>query len=442
MAAPIKGMIQYLDYDQSNDVAFFMQRKNNLMFSQKVNTDRGRIQRYNKFIQKAEQDIDNLFNNGALENNLIDAINNTMSQSNVNNLTQAVEIMASNIRAAQEGSKKAQKDYDAGYAIIQNLFNQVLEKKNITLSGNKLEQMISGLDSQHLIQDFKEIGNPLGLIGEATGVLLLANMADELLKTTFKKQKNAHVEIINAGDLTTIPDNLFPKGRTITTDNLLIIRDNNNKILFQLNLSNKLNTQFKKTSQSTDSVKLRTTSVNSFLTTHPEWQGPILNFFSYHYDRSNKENWRRIDMLQNKNASKIRQTIAAQIIFDFAFGTKSNFIYNDQTYQDNVQLIAYGTKIMATQNVLTQAFFSKNFNYLTRLVQVETNAKEKRADWFSDENIRGSLDNGVYQGHSVFRKKSEESLSGMLAAQRSIHSITLNYNKTLRLNNIITKPLT
>ena len=174
----------------------------------------------------------------------------------------------------------------------------------------------------------------------------------------------------------------------LTTDTLLVIRDKSGNVLYHLNLSNKMNTLFRQSSTSSSrAIKLRTTTVNAFLKEHEDWSGPLFNTISYHWDTSLGQ---RVDYL-NYKGGLARQSLGLQILYDHLFGTREKFSYYGDIFKDEVQLISYGTKIIASTQVLKQALFTKAMNDKNKLKM----AYIDRSSWFkngNDQNITNVID--------------------------------------------------
>lgn len=274
-----------------------------------------------------------------------------------------------------------------------------------------LQQIVNQLDGNAIVQGVGDIANTLGKLGELAGLIQLSQIADELLATSFKNinRDDIKVELYNIGQQRTLTN------QTLTTDNLLVIK-RGNEVLFQLNLSNKLNTKFSASNmqKSTEhAIKLRTTTVSAFLTQNPNYARPVFNVYSYHWNTSTHQ---REDWVPSDVGVVARQTIGLQILYDHIYGTRGTFQLDDgQMFKDEVGLIAYGNKIIYSDQVLRDALFTKSMQEkkAKNLIQ----ARIDRKDWFNTENIATGPTNIINE----------------LDAQRRIAKFNIMYMQTLQL---------
>ena len=399
-----KSYIQYLDYKPSVAYSFFAQRQNALLLANTKSAFDSNEARLNQIISNAQQGLNKLTNNIVTEENLANAISKGMEASAA--LSGDLEKMAGSISGyfSEANSKAAQLRnlYETGYTDFESIVSSVLKSGRVTINHGELTQILSNLHPDQIETAFRDVANPLGWIGELSGLPLLSNIADQLLETSFKGMPGVTVEIVNTGALYT------DKGSRLTTDNLLIFRQGN-QVLYQLNLSNKLNTVYQDKSKNTKrAIKLRTTTVNSFLSGHEDWAEHVYNIISYHWDTSKDM---RVDYLTGEG-NIARQSLGLQILYDHIYGTKENFLVGDDIFKDEVQLIAYGTKIIASNSVLRHALFTKAMNDKKKFTMITIDRKS----WFHNEDE---------QGKTYIQNEYD--------AQRRIAAFGLIYKQTLQI---------
>ena len=396
--------IQYVDYNPSPAITFFKQKQaNTLMLAKKENFDSNEA-RFNAILAKAQEGVSKITNEYVSENQLSNALVSAMESANA--LSGDLEKMAGSINSYFAQADKAaailRQDYESGYDEFQQIINTVLQSGRVSYNKKDLENVLKNLSPQRIQQEFRDVANPLGWIGELSGLALLSNVADELLKTSFKNIPGVKVEIANTGK-----ERTFDK-QTLTTDNILIIRQGN-KILYTLNLSNKLNTAYTTKAKTTKrAIKLRTTTVNSFLKEHDDWAQSLYNIVSYHWDTSKDK---RVDFL-NLNSGLARQTLGTQILYDHVFGTKGTFSLEDDLFKDEVHLIAYGTKIIASSSILKNALFTKAMKDKKKLIMAQVD----RSKWF---------EKGDEQGPTYIINEFD--------AEKKIAAFNIIYNQTLQI---------
>ena len=400
-----KSYIQYLDYSPSVAYRFFAQRQNALLLNQTKKSFDNNEERLNKILNNAQQNLKGLTNNIVTEEHLAEALSQATLKSD--NLSIDLELMASSISSyfseANSAAEDLRKNYENGYAEFENLVNSVLSSGRVTIDKDKLSEILNNLNPNLIKQKFNDVANPLGWIGELSGLPFLSQVADNLLETSFKNIPNVSVELVNTGA------SITDQGSRLTTDNLLIFRQGN-QVLYTLNLSNKLNTQYTNTSKSTKrAIKLRTTTVNAFLKQHEDWAPYVYNIISYHWD-SNKD--MRVDYLTGEG-NIARQTLGLQILYDHIYGTKESFSINDDIFKDEVHLIAYGTKIIASNSVLRHALFTKAMNDKKKFIMASI---DSRKSWFH---------NNDEQGKTYIQNEYD--------AQKRISAFELIYKQTLTL---------
>lgn len=398
-----KSYIQYLDYEPSYAYNFFAQRQNALLLANAKSAFDNNEARLNQILSNAQQGLNKLTNSIVTEENLANAISKGMEASSV--LSADLEKMAGSITSyfSEADAKAAQLKnlYESGYDNFEVLVNSVLKSGRVIVNQKELAQILNSLHPDQIQTAFKDMANPLGWIGELSGLPLLSNIADQLLESSFKDIPGVTVEIINTGALYT------DKGSRLTTDNLLVFRQDN-RVIYQLNLSNKLNTMYQAKSNSTKrAIKLRTTTVNSFLSDHEDWAEHVYNIISYHWDTTKDM---RVDYLTGKG-NIARQTLGLQILYDHIYGTKENFLVGNDIFKDEVQLIAYGTKIIASKNVLRHALFTKAMNDKKKFTMIAIDRKS----WFHSGNE---------QGKTYIQNEYD--------AQRKIAAFNLIYKQTLQ----------
>ena len=399
-----KSYIQYLDYEPSVAYSFFAQRQNALLLANTKSAFESNEARLNQILSNAQQGLTKLTNNIVTEENLAAAIANGMEASAA--LSGDLEKMAGSISgyfsAADSKAAALRSQYEAGYADFENLVSSVLKSGRVTVNHSELTQILSNLHPDQIQSAFNDVANPLGWIGELSGLPLLSSIADSLLKTSFKNIPGVTVDIVNTGALYT------DKGSRLTTDNLLVFRQGN-QVLYQLNLSNKLNTVYTDKAKNTKrAIKLRTTTVKSFLSGHDDWAEHVYNIISYHWD-TNKDI--RVDYLTGQG-NIARQSLGLQILYDHIYGTKESFAVGDDIFKDEVQLIAYGTKIIASNDVLRHALFTKAMNDKKKFTMITIDRKS----WFHD---------GDEQGKTYIQNEYD--------AQKKIAAFGLIYKQTLQI---------
>lgn len=399
-----KSYIQYVDYNPSVAFSFFAQRQNAMLLANTKASFDNNEARLNKILENAQQGLTKLTNEIVTEEHLAAAIQSAMDASN--RLSNDLEKMAGSISGYfSEGDAKAKQlrqTYEAGYAEFEDIVRSTISSGRVTIDKDKLLSVLEKLNPNQIMTAFNDVANPLGWIGELSGLPLLSNVADELLKTSFKNIPGVTVEIINTGALFT------ESGSRLTTDNLLVFKQGN-KVLYQLNLSNKLNTVYQDKSKNTKrAIKLRTTTVNAFLNGHNDWAAHVYNIISYHWDTKKDM---RVDYL-NGNGNIARQTLGLQILYDHIYGTKESFVAGDDIFKDEVQLIAYGTKIIASNSVLRHALFTKAMNDKKKYTMITIDRKS----WFHDNNE---------QGKTYIQNEYD--------AQRRIAAFGLIYKQTLQI---------
>ncbi len=404
--------IQYEDYQPDIHASFFREKKENLLFFKKYNTEQDNNEKFQTILAKAQEGLSKVDNQYVTTEALGNAV--TKSMDSLSGLSKDIEQIAQSMNKyfteADKLSKYVNKEYEDGFGRFELLMQEVINKGSIITSKDDVEILLKRLKPENLKNEFAEVGNPLGKIGELVGMIQLYKIGEELVKTCFqdKKYKNIEIEVINVGEKSgTQKDNTKT---TLTTDNLLVIRQGN-EVLFSLNLSNKLNTAYKSESKTTKrSIKLRTTTVKSFLKEHFDWSEHVYNAISYHYDTSKKE---RVDFLDH-DSGIARQTLGIQILYDHIFGTRSSFEVGGKTFSDEVALIAYGTKVVASSNVLKNALFTKAMNSKKKHIMAQI---PDRRDW-----IKGEF------------KTGKSYIINELDAQRKINSFSLIYSQTLQID--------
>lgn len=375
------------------------------MLAQKEKFDSNEA-RFNAILSKAQEGLNKITNEYVSEEQLAKTLSQAMNKSN--NLSEDLEKMAGSIRGyfneANQIAGKLRKEYENGYEEFEMIINTVLRSGRVLYNKKELEQLLKNLSPEEIQKNFNDIGNPLGQIGELSGIALLSNIADELLETSFKGMPNIQVEIANVGKKRTL------NNQVLTTDNILIIRQNN-QILYTLNLSNKLNTAYTSKTKSTKrAIKLRTTTVNAFLGEHDDWAPSLYNIISYHWDTKQDK---RIDYLKLSQGIVARQSLGTQILYDHIFGTKGTFSIEDDLFKDEVQLIAYGTKIIASSSVLKNTLFTKAMKDRKKLGLAQID----RSRWFKD---------GDEQGRTYIQDEYD--------AEKKIAAFNLIYQRTLQID--------
>lgn len=404
--------ITYVDYNLSDAQRFFEQKRNALTLFKQNSTIDENEKRLNQILSNAQKDLTSLTNEIVTEEALKNAIQNAMNTNSA--LSGDIEKMASSMNIAffNEANEKARdlrEVYEKGYEEFEFLTSSVLKSGRVLVNKNQLIEILNNLNPTEVANKFKEVANPLGWIGELSGLVLLNDIANELLESSFKNIPNVQVELVNTGSF------FSDQGSRLTTDNILIFRSDG-KVIYQLNLSNKLNTAYKANSKTTKrAIKLRTTSVNAFLNEHQDdWPSPIFNIISYHWDTSKKS---RVDYLNSSVGSIARQTLGLQILLDHIYGTKETFSINEDIFKDEVQLIAYGTQIIASNSVLKNALFNKFMKDKNKYRMATINRK----DWFQDGNEQG-----------------ETYIYDEFDAQRRILKFELIYSQTLSVDDNLT----
>jgi hypothetical protein len=266
------SFIHYADYQPNIHASFFREKKEDLLFFKKYNTEQDNDKKFQTILAKAQEGLSKIDNQYVTNEALGNAITNSMDS--LSGLSKDIEQIAQSMNKyfieADKLSKYVNREYEEGFGRFELLMQEVINKGSIITSKDEVAILLKRLKPENLRNEFAEVGNPLGKIGELVGMIQLHRIGEELVKTCFqdKKYKNIEIEVINVGEKSgTQKDNTKT---TLTTDNLLVIKQGN-EVLFSLNLSNKLNTAYKSESKTTKrSIKLRTTTVKSFLKEHSD----------------------------------------------------------------------------------------------------------------------------------------------------------------------------
>lgn len=412
----------YIDYYNSVNVStemnFFKQRQKFLMQAISKKAENTKIINLNRLVSRKQTEYEQL--KQQMEKTILKGIQDGIGTQN--KLNGDLEAMATNIEGylLHQGQTTVsafqiaqQQDYMQAYYNFQNLIEQVLQAppEGIEIQTSEFLTLLNKLDFSKIQNMLSETGNSLGYIGELSGLMVMIDIANQLLEN-FSKFGGSSItlgpltmEIQNTGQKT-VKKKSSNKSMRIGTDNLLIIKSGN-QVLFTLNMSNKFNTKYKANlpKKKTTTAKLVTQSVGSFLEDNPQYAYSVYNIISYHWDQDYGV---RTDFGFGNTMLNglMRQTIGGQMLYQHIFGTGKQVNNGTYDFSDTISLIAYGTKIYATSNILNVVQKRGKFNK----AQIDTRG---RAGWCPYGNRRRSIIEDEYE------------------AQRRIAAFTMTYSQSL-----------
>ena len=367
----------------SKEMNFFKQRQKFLMQAIEKKAQQAKIINLNRLIGRKQTQYEQL--KSQMENTILTGIQQNIG--NNSNLNSNLETMASNIEgyllhAGQSAASMTQilqqQEYMKAYHDFENLINSVMmaPPEGITIQTNEFIALLNKLDFSKIQTMLLETGNALGYIGELSGLMMMIDIANDLLANLENIKGVAdlgliHMEIQNTGQKTVKKKN-SNKSMRIGTDNLLIIKSGN-QVLFTLNMSNKFNTKYKSsfgsTNKKTTTAKIVTQSVGSFVADNPQYAYSIYNIISYHWDT--KYQYRTDAYTKTALSSVMRQTIGGQMLYQHVFGTGKQVNNGSYDFTDRVSLVAYGTKIYAASSMLDVVVKRGKFN----MAQIDTRGR-------------------------------------------------------------------
>lgn len=353
------GYIDYYNLDQSVEMKYFQQRQQFLMQNIEKKMQNARITKINAVLglkQKEYADFQK-----TLESKLAQSLKSNIGSNNLDiELSQLSENIDGYWDAAIESSdavvsRVKQRDYMQAYWRFGELINQVLTAPGgVEVDTKIFEDMLKKLNLEAMKEYVHEIGNSLGYIGELSGMVLLTQIANDMLTSLegTKAGKDLKITITNTGTKNTINTN-----KRVKTDNIAVFSSGND-VLFTLNLSSKFNNQYSERKKTTTSVKLVSQTIGSFLSANPEYSPHVYNTISYHWDTNSDI---RRDLLGNMSAL-MRETIGGQMLYDHILGTGDYVSMGQYSFEDTISLVNYGGKIYTTYGILDVVRKRKKFN--------------------------------------------------------------------------------
>lgn len=400
--------IEYFHYNNTLSGNYFKQKQEKILQNMRNQLSQVKFSKLNSALSQAELNLQQMVQgtDNVTEQELKKAIEKSLAQHT--NLGTSLETISKNISGyvQQQGqflnpnAKALQQAYSQGYGNLYNLIQQVRAKNGTTMDTKFLNKILQQTNPKALLPGVAQIGTYLGDIGEVVGQALLKNIGDELLSTSFKNIPGVTATVENTGNQKTKPLGIH----TATSDNVLVIRGSNNTILFQLNLSNKMNTKFTVGATSTGRViKIASKKVGQFLKDQTEdqeaWEKAVYNTFSYHWDNSKRG---RRDYYTTSSGTLMRQTIGMQMLYNHIYGTRESISSGDQLISDTVYLMAYGNKIFASEEVLKTALARHANKQRFNMARVEMN----RAVWFNPKGMwqRGKVNRDIQNEYDIQKK--------------------------------------
>lgn len=408
------SVIEYFHYNNTISANFFIQKKKNLLNKIQQQASMNQANLINSKLSIAQSYLQNLVSGSSvtskeLESAIINSMNTT------HNLGSSLEQIGANISGflvnkqgqLSSNAQVLQSNYIAGYGALSQVIQATQSKKGTIMDIKYLTEILNKCNPSALSATVKQTGTYLGDIGEVAGQILLKNIGDELLNTAFKNVPGVTATVTNVGDKKTL-SNL----NTVTTDNILVIRGINNKILFSLNLSNKMNAKFMTNAQSTKyPIKIASKKIHRFLAEQKsdksDWEYNIYNMISYHWDSQIKG---RRDYYLTRNATSImRQTVGMQMLYDHIYGTGETFILGNDKIKDKVLLMSYGNKIFASTDVLKSALAKYAQKERFNMARIEMN----RGTWFENHGNwqHGKVASDIMTSYDVQKKIGNFNLS-------------------------------
>ena len=397
---------------------FFKQRQKFLMQAIEKKSQQAKIVNLNRLISRKQVEYEQL--KSQMENIVLKGIQENIG--NNTSLNSNLETMASNIEgyllhagqsAASMTQMLQQQEYMKAYHEFENLINTVMSSppEGITIQTNEFITLLNKLDFSKIQTMLLETGNALGYIGELSGLMIMVDIANDLLMNLQNVKGIVNfgliqMEIQNTGQKT-VKKTSSNKSMRIGTDNLLIVKSGN-QVLFTLNMSNKFNTKYKSTlgttKKKTTTAKIVTQSIGSFVADNPQYAYSIYNIISYHWDT--KSQYRTDIYTRSALSSVMRQTIGGQMLYQHVFGTGKQVNNGSYDFTDKVSLVAYGTKIYAASSMLDVVLKRGKFN----TAQIDTRGRNSWCPY-------GMRDKSIIQDE--------------YDAERRIAAFTITYSQSL-----------
>lgn len=408
----------YNQVNVSTEMNFFKQRQKFLMQAIQKKQENAKVINLNRLVSRKQAEYEQL--KSQMESILLRGIennigNNASLNSTLSDLSSNIEgyLLHAGQQAASTQQLLQQQDYMKAYHDFENLIQSVLAAppEGISIQTNEFITLLNKLDFSKIQSMLLETGNALGYIGELSGLMMMIDIANELLANLDSISRSANLglitmEIQNTGQKT-VKKNNSNKSMRIGTDNLLIIKSGN-QVLFTLNMSNKFNAKYStmanKPNKKTTTAKIVTQSVGSFLADNPQYAYSIYNIISYHWDTQHQH---RTDAYTKSMLSSVmRQTIGGQMLYQHVFGTGKQVNNGSYDFTDRVSLVAYGTKIYAASSMLDVVLKRGKFN----MAQIDTRGRNTWCPW-------GMRDKSIIQDE--------------YDAERRIAGFTITYSQSL-----------
>lgn len=289
-------------------------------------------------------------------------------------LSEALERAIGDIRMLHVSkSPGSQKILNAIYSLqtLNGLFEaaKVSGGISIDLAGfQKMQTKVQNLVYDKNFSGFSEIGNMIGQLGATVGEVQTQKALLEINKILNIQTPQMQITEVGASKR----DNT---NTTVTTDSIVIpglnIKSMANGVSASLNISSKLNVNYKANSKTTKTpVKMASRNVITFLNEveskvwRSGYEQAIYNFISFHRNKAEAPHIRfnyALGKRQSNSAfseawSVLRRSVSAEILYNMLRSTNYTFSLNGNKYNDRVTIYNYGDKLFLEDKIATSAF--------------------------------------------------------------------------------------
>ena len=275
------------------------------------------------------------------------------------------------------------RDYNNSIGKLLQLADFANRKEGVKIQTGEFNTSL--LKSNKIKGQVGRAANALGEIGAIGGDIKISSVLEELLLQNFGKSNNIVIVPTGAKKV---------GGQTITSDNVVMVLDENGKLIVNLNISNKFNTAYRATSKGTkNSIKMATRTVEHFLqevnSNQKDYEIALFNFLSYHETYPNGH-FERTDFLSSEYNYKkdwrlLRRAISAEMLYGMTKGTGNTIDVNGHQIKDEIHLYAYGDKLFLHNDVIKSAFGISG----KKQISPATINLSRRAGWFKNRNWKG-----------------------------------------------------